>query len=61
MDFSLTMRGTNNFSRFLIYYNLRLKGMLFLLATIKLLLFFLGRSIGLSVTSMTTVLIKESD
>jgi hypothetical protein len=61
MDFSLTRRCTNNFSRFLIDSNLRLEGMLFLLATIKLFLFFLGRSIGLSVTSMTTVLIKESD
>jgi hypothetical protein len=58
---SFAMRCTNNFSRSLIDYNLRLKGMLFLLAAIKSFLFFLGRSIGLSVTSMTTVLITDYD
>jgi len=61
MHFPFAMRCTDNFSCFLIDYNLRLKGMLFRLTTIELLLFFLGRSIGLSVASITTALIKEFD
>jgi hypothetical protein len=61
MHFPLAMSCTDDFSRFLIDYNLRLQGMPFFLATIELLLFFLGRSIGLSVTSMTTVLMRAFD
>jgi hypothetical protein len=48
------MRCADDFSALLVNYNLRLDSVLFLLATKVLLLFFLGRSIGVSVTSMTT-------
>src|SRR4028119_2039494 len=48
------MRCADDFSSSLINYELRLDSVLFLLATRVFLLFFLGRSIGVSVTSIAT-------
>lgn len=53
MRFPLTMRCTDNFSCSLINYYLRLKRMPFLFAAKEAFLFFLGLSIGLSITSIT--------
>ena len=56
MFFALGVSSTNNLLARLVYKHLRLEGMFFLFATIKLFLFFWGRSIWLSVTSTTTTI-----
>jgi len=61
MGLPLTMRCTENFPCSLINDYLRLKSMPFLFAAKESFLFFLGRSIGLSVTSMTMASIEVSD
>jgi len=60
MHLTLTLRCTDNFSGYLINYDLRLESMLFLLTAKEVFLFFLGRSIGVSVTSITTTSIALS-
>ena len=54
MSFPFPISSTNNWASRLIYNDLRFKGVSFFLATIEAFLCFLGRSIGLSVTSTTT-------
>ncbi len=61
MRLPLTMRCADNFSCSLINYYLRLKSMPFLFNAKESFLFFLGRSIGLSVTSMTIASIELFD
>lgn len=55
------MCGTDDFVTQLVDNHLRFQSVPFLFSTIEALLFFFGRSIGLSVTSTTTTLISDSD
>jgi len=57
---SLAISRTNNFPCFLVDHYLGLESMFFLFSAVKLFLFFLGRSIGLSVTSITMISIWAS-
>ena len=50
-----SISSTNNLSSSLINYNLGFESMAFFLTTIVATLFFFGRSIGVSVTSTTTI------
>jgi hypothetical protein len=60
MLLSFAVSGTENFSSFLFNHYLNLAGVFFLLPVVKVFLFFLGRSMGVSVTSTTMTSIWRS-